>query len=80
VLEQAAHEGLARVFLGRFHLRRIGAREQHLRLDMNQCCGHHQELAHRVQVELLHHLNVLEILPRDECDRNVVDVHLVLLD
>ena len=45
---------------------------------MNQRRGHHKELPRHVQVHLLHQPEVAEILLRDERDRNVVDVHLVL--
>ena len=47
---------------------------------MDERRRHHQELARDVEVEFLHQLEVVEVLLRDERDRDVVDVHLVLLD
>jgi hypothetical protein len=79
VLQQPADQGVARIL---FRLRLLGVlpRQQHLRLDMDQRRGHHQEFAHDVQIQLLHHDDVIEVLLRDERDGNVVDVHLVLLN
>src|SRR6266481_1978686 len=47
---------------------------------MAQRGGHHEELARHIEVELLHQIDVREVLVRDEGDRNVAHVHLVLLD
>ena len=81
VLEQPADERVARIFLLAFDAgRRLRPRQQHLRLDVNQRRRHHEELAGDVEVQLLHQLDGVEILLRDERDRNVVDVDLVLLD
>jgi len=33
-----------------------------------------------VQIQFLHHDDVVEVLFRDKRDRNVIDVHLILLD
>jgi hypothetical protein len=40
--------------------------------------GHHQKLACHVEIQLLHQRDVREVLLRDERNRDVVDVHLVL--
>ena len=61
VLEQAPHERLARILV-RILLRRIGARQQHPRLDVDQRRRHHQELPGDVEVQLLHQVDVLEVL------------------
>src|SRR6185295_16058963 len=79
VLEQAPHQRVARI-LFRIFLRRIRPRQQHARLDVDQRGRHHQELSRDVEVQLLHQVDVLEVLRRDEGDRDVVDVDLVLLD
>ena len=79
VLEQAPHERFARILVGIF-LRRIDPRQQHARLDVDERRRHHQELPRHVQVEVLHQVDVVEVLLRDDRDRDVVDVHLVLLD
>ena len=50
------------------------------RLDVNEGRGHDEELAGHVEVHLLHQIEVLEVLLRDQRDRDVVDVQLVLLD
>ncbi len=47
---------------------------------MNQRRRHHDELTRDVEIQLLHQLDRLEVLFRDERDGNVVDVHLMLLD
>ena len=79
VLEQAAHQRLARILLGfGVLLRRVGTRQQRARLDVNQRRRHHQELPGHVEVQLLHQIDVAEVLLGDERDRDVVDVHLVL--
>ena len=57
-------------------LRRFGTRQERSRLEVDQRRGHHQELAGDVEIELLHQLDVLEILLRDHRDGDVVDVHL----
>ena len=81
VLEQPPDQRIARIFLvvgiaggG------LGPRQQHPALDVDQRRRHHQELAGDVEVELLHQVEVLEVLLGDQRDRDVVDVHLVLLD
>jgi hypothetical protein len=81
VLQQTAHQRVARVFRFAFHARRgLRPRQQHLRLDVDEGGRHDDELAGDVEVQLLHHLESLEILLRDERDRDVVDADLVLLD
>src|SRR5436190_781412 len=59
---------------------RLGTRQQHLRLDVNQRCGHDEEVAGDVEVQFLHQVNRVEVLLRDDGDGNVVDVELVLPD
>ena len=57
VLEQPPDQRVARVFLLAFDAcSRLGPRQQHLRLDVNQRRGHHQELARDVEIQLLHQL------------------------
>ena len=81
VLEQPPHQRVARIlFLALDAGGRLGARQQHLRLDVDERRGHHQEFARDVEVQLLHQLDRVEVLLRDERDRDVVDVDLVLPD
>ena len=81
VLEQAPHQRVARIFfVRRIAGRGLGPRQQHLALDVDQRRRHHQEFAGDVEVELLHQVQVLEVLLGDDRDLDVVDVHLVLLD
>jgi hypothetical protein len=47
---------------------------------MDQRRRHHQEVAGDVEVQLLHHVEIVEVLPRDQRNRDVVDIHLVLAD
>ncbi len=78
MLEKAAHEGVARIFFVALDARgSFRPRQQHLRLDVNQRRGHDEELAGDVQIQLLHQRDRVEILRRDQRDRDVVDVHLV---
>ncbi len=79
VLEQPPDQRLAWI-LARIFLCGIGARQQRPRLDVDQRGRHDQELTRHIQIHLLHQIDVLEVLVRDEGDRNVVDVHLMLLD
>ena len=67
VLEQPPHQRLARIlFRLAVLLRRIGPRQQHPRLDVDERRRHDQELAGHVEVQLLHQLDVGEVLLRDE--------------
>ena len=55
VLEQPAHQRVARIlFLALDAGGRLGPRQQHLRLDVDQRRRHHEELARDVEVQLLH--------------------------
>src|ERR1017187_1067262 len=77
VFEEAPHELLARVLLGRV---RGCARQDHLRLDVHE---HHldiEELGRDLEVELLHEDEVLVILPADVGEGQVPDVEFVLPD
>ncbi len=55
-------------------------RQQHARLDVDERCGHNEEFRSNLEVELLHDFEILEILLRDFCNRDVVDINLVLLE
>jgi len=79
VLEEATDERVARILFFAFDVGRgLGARQQHLRLDVDERGGHEQELAGDVEIQLLHQGDRVEVLRRDERDRDVVDAHLVL--
>ena len=47
------------------------------RLDLYQRAGHFQEVAHRVDVQRPQDLQVLQVLLRDQGNRQVEDLHLV---
>ena len=79
VFEEAPDQGLAWILVG-ILLRRIRARQEHARLDVDERRRHDEELPRHVEVHLLHQVDVVEILPGDERDRNVVDIELALLD
>ena len=70
------HQLLPRVFQFVLHL--VAPRQDLLRLDLDQQTGHRQEIAHRVDVQLLEHRQILEILVGDRRDGNVGDLDLVL--
>ena len=80
-LEQPPHERLARVLLLLLACG-LGRRDRHqqLRLDVDQGRRHDHELAGELEVQLAHQLQVLHVLARDGCDRDVVDVELVAPD
>ena len=79
VLEQAPDERLARILLGpAVFLRRIGPRQQHPRLDVNQRRRHDEELPRHIKIHLLHQLDVVEVLLRDDRNRDVIDIQLAL--
>ena len=81
VLEQPPHQDVARILLVAVDAgSRLGPRQQHSGLDVNQRGRHHQEVAGDVEIQLLQQVNRIEILLRDEHDRDVVDVQLVLPD
>ena len=80
VLEEALDEFAARVF--GFAAEDVGgvAREQGLRLDVDEQRGHVDELAGGVDVDLLEVVGVLEELAGDAGDGDVVDVDVLLAD
>ena len=79
VLEQTPDERFARIFFGPgVFLRRIRARQQRARLDVNQRRRHYQELSRHVEIQVLHERDVAQVLLGDERDRDVVDVQLAL--
>ena len=81
MLEQTPHQPVARIFFLAFNARRrFRAGQEHLRLDVDERRGHDEIVAGDVEVELLHQADRVEVLLRDERDRDIVDVHLVLLD
>ena len=61
MFEQAPHERFARIFV-RILLGGIDARQQHPRLDVDECRGHDEKLPGDIQVQVLHQVDVLEIL------------------
>src|ERR1019366_2855985 len=79
VLEQAVDEFVARVFQRVGGSERI-ARQQHLRLDVNQHRSHVNELGGDVHVEVANALDIGEVLRGDPGDGNVVDVDVLLAD
>ena len=81
VLEQPTHQRIARIFGDVLvACRRLRARQQHFRLDVDKGCGHHQKLAGEIEIQLLHQLDRFEVLCGDERDGDIVDVQLVFLD
>jgi len=80
VFEEPSHERVTGIFFGFVGLCRVRTWQQRPTLDVNKGRGHYEELAGDVEIELLHQTQVFEVLLRDECDRDVVDVDLVLLD
>ena len=55
-------------------------RQQHPGLDVDQGGGHHQPLPRNIDVQILHDLEVLQVLLRDVGNGNVPDIDLFLLD
>ena len=53
------------------------ARQQHLRLDLDQRRRHEDKLAAQIDIQLVRAAQEVEILIRDLRDRDVVDVDLV---
>src|SRR5262245_10586502 len=80
MFEQTLHERVARVGVILIEERRIRARQQQTALDVNQRRRHHQKFTGNIKIELLHQVQILEVLRRDERDWYVVDVHLMLFD
>src|SRR5512147_78214 len=80
VFKQTPDQFFARIRPLELILRGFIHRKQHLGLDLEQRCSPDEKLAGDGQVQIFHRLDVLEILPGDEVNGNVVDVDLVLLD
>ena len=64
----------------REHLRRVCEAHGLEPESLDELRGHHEVVAGQVQVQLLHQLDRVEVLLRDERDRDVVDVQLIFLD
>jgi len=82
VFEELADQFEARVaevvlFLARFGL---AAGQEHGGLDFHEGGGHDEEFAGEVDVELLEHIDILEVLVGDGGDGDVLDVHLGAAD
>src|SRR6185437_3469796 len=79
VLDQPVHQFRARVFL-RFRGDGRIARQQHLRLDVNQDRGHVDELGRNINVQFSEAFYVGQILRSDLRDGDVVNVDVLLAD
>ena len=55
-------------------------RQEHPGLDLGQHGGHQQVFAGELEVQLLHQLDVLHVLPRDVRDRDIEDVEILAPD
>ena len=77
MLDQPIDQLRARVVLSLRSRGRI-ARQQHLRLDVNQNRGHVDELGRDVHIQFAQFFHVGQILRRDSPDRNIVDVDVLL--
>src|SRR5271170_3031626 len=77
MLQQPVHQFGSRIFqlLG---LRCRIARQQHLRLDVNQHGGHVDKIGRHIHVQLANLFHVGEILLGDAGNRNIVDVNILL--
>jgi hypothetical protein len=78
VFLQAAHQLGARVAFQAFFGRRAG--QQHARLDLGQDGGHDQVFGGELEAQLLHHFDVVHVLPGDLGDRDVQDVQVLAAD
>ena len=79
VLDQPVDELRARIFLLLGRGCRVN-REQHPRLDVNERRGHENKFARHVNIQLLEHPQVVEVLFGDLGDGDVVDVDFLLAD
>ena len=78
VLLEAPHQLRARVGLLGRRVRRT--RQQHARFEFRQRRRHDQILAGQLQLHLLHHPDVVHVLPRDVGKRDVEDVEVLSPD
>ena len=79
MFEQPVNQFAPRIFLLLCRRHRI-ARQQHLRLDMNQHGGHVDEVCRDVHIQFSNLLHIHEILRRNLCNRDVVNVDVLLAD
>ncbi len=75
ILDQPPYQLLARILSLLFGS--AGSRQQHAGLEVNQLRGLIDVLARDVQIELLHHPQILVKLVTDQRDRDVRDLDLV---
>src|SRR5258708_31977772 len=66
--------------VGRFRFLPLGPREQHLRLDVHQRAGHHEELPGRFEIQFLDQIEVAEVFLGDTRDGDVVNIEIILAD
>src|SRR6267154_1637402 len=81
VFDQLPDQFPARIVLFRFLLGRLLIdRKQAAALDVKKVGRHDDEFAGHIDIQFLESLQVLEVLPGDALDRDVVDVELITLD
>ena len=56
------------------------SRQQQARFDLGEDRGHHQVFGGELEPELMHHLDVIDVLARDLGDRDVEDVEVLPAD
>ena len=81
VFDQLPDQIPARIVFLRVFLRRLLIDgQQAAAFQINQVRGHDHEFARDIDVQLLEGLQILQVLPRDALERDLVDIELVLLD
>ena len=68
------------IFLGIRIDRLLMLGEQHPAFNFHQGCRHDEEFTGDLNLEVLHRIDRLEVLLSDVCDRNIVDIELILPD
>ena len=76
VLKQAIDQFGSRIVFGRWSIRI--ARQQHLRLNVNEYRGHINKVGSDVHVQLSKFFDICQILSRDSGNRDVVDIDILL--
>jgi hypothetical protein len=81
IFDELTHQLPAGIFLLRLFFRWLHAhREQAAALDVDEVRRHDHETRPRLEIERLERVHELQVLLRDPLDRDVVDIHLILLD
>ena len=76
----ALQQTLTQLVKLRFRLRLLGGRQQHLGFNQHQVGGHGDKLAGNLHIQLLHFVQVRQILLQNGSDGNILNLYFVFAE